>query len=85
MEVWQQAQKLGHRNLEEANRSEKHVRGQKSNLEAWKHSSGSPQGVESGWAVLDRRLQSIRWAGGRGKRKQVMYKVKESETRQRQG
>ena len=27
MEVWQQAQKLGHRNLEEANRSEKHGRG----------------------------------------------------------
>jgi len=34
MEVWQQAQKLGHRNLEEADRSEKHGRGQKSNLEA---------------------------------------------------
>ena len=34
MEVWQQAQKLGHRNLEEASRSEKHSRGQKSDLEA---------------------------------------------------
>ena len=34
MEVWQQAQKLGHRNLEEASRSETRSRGQKSNLEA---------------------------------------------------
>lgn len=38
--------------------------------------------MESGRAVLESRLQSVRWAGSRGKRKQVRYMVKESETRQ---